>query len=187
MPTLLVRSVAAGALLLCVLADSALANEFATINAATRERDGKYLLDVRIEYHFSPQALEALDNGVPLEVELQMRLERAGAWFWQEPVVDAVLSYVIRFQPLSKLYQVTNLDAETQQNFATREAALGAIGELNGLGLVQKDKLDPEEDYILRLRVKLEIETLPLPLRPLAYISPAWNLASEWTAWPLMP
>lgn len=184
---LLLRSLAAGLLLMFALTLNGFANEFATITATTRERNGTYLLDVRIEYTFSRQALEALDNGVPIEVELQMRVERTDAWFWQKPVLDTRLSYLIRFQPLSQLYQVLILDADVQQNFATREAALAAIGELNGLRLVDKEKLDAGKDYVLRLRVKLEIESLPLPLRPLAYLSSAWNLSSEWTAWPLTP
>jgi hypothetical protein len=39
----------------------------------------------------------------------------------------------------------------------------------------------------LRLRADLEIESLPLPLQPLAYLGQGWRLTTGWTQWPLQP
>jgi hypothetical protein len=153
----------------------------------TRLREGTYLLDARIDYRFSDAALEALDNGVPLHLEVQVQIRREGAWFWEGVVRDRELGFVIRFLPLSELYLVVDRQRGTRQNFATRKAAINALGELSGVSLVAEDALEPAERYVVRLRAVLDIGALPLPLRPLAYLSPAWQLSSVWESWALQP
>ena len=40
---------------------------------------------------------------------------------------------------------------------------------------------------VKNLKIALDIEELPLPLRPTAYLLPSWKLSSGWTTWPLRP
>jgi hypothetical protein len=49
---------------------------FEVISASTRLEGGVYRLSAQIEYRFSNPALEALQNGVPLTVELEMEVRR---------------------------------------------------------------------------------------------------------------
>ncbi len=74
-----------------------------------------------------------------------------------------------------------------QRTFATRDAAIGAIGEVRQLPVVAASALEPGRPYLLSLRAALDIEALPLPLRPRAYLSQDWNLSSEWSRWRLRP
>jgi hypothetical protein len=69
----------------------------------------------------------------------------------------------------------------------TRDAALAALGEIQGLQLLDRARLDPEQAYEVQIRASLDIEELPLPLRPMAYLYPSWKHASKWTKWPLTP
>ena len=166
---------------------AAWADRFEIDDVSVRLRDGVYRFDARIEYQFSEAALEALDNGVPLYLDVQVELRREDAWFWERSPVNRHLRYMIRFQPLAELFQVNDLQREEEQNFATRRAAISALGELSDLKLIAADELDPEVDYEVRLRAALDIGALPLPMRPLAYLSPAWELSSDWRTWPLQP
>ena len=45
------------------------------------------------------------------------------------------------------------------------------------------DALAAQGEYLVRMRAHLDIETLPAPLRPVAYTSPSWHLNSGWTTW----
>jgi len=38
----------------------------------------------------------------------------------------------------------------------------------------------------VRLRCSLDIESLPTPVRLLAYVSSAWDMDNEWYQWPLV-
>lgn len=174
-------------LILAGWAALALAAEFTISKASARLQDGAYLVDATIAYDFSAAALEALENGVPLTVELHLEVRREGAWVWEPDVVDARLRSQIRFSPLLGTYQVTNVDSGQHRSFASRDRAIAALGEVKDLTLVSADVLDPAEVYRVDMRVTLDIEALPLPLRPRAYLSPDWNLSSEWSRWRLRP
>jgi hypothetical protein len=166
---------------------AAAADDFAITGGKTRLVDGSYLIDAQVEYRFTDEVLEALDNGVPLWVELHVQVRREGAWVWEADLVDLRLRSQIRYSPLSATYQVINMQNGVRESFATRAAALKALGEVKGLSVVRADQLKGTEKYVVEMRAVLDIEALPLPLRPLAYLSPAWNLSSEWSAWPLRP
>jgi hypothetical protein len=61
------------------------------------------------------------------------------------------------------------------------------LGELEGLDLLREASLDPDTEYEIQIRASLDIEELPLPLRPTAYLKPSWKLSSGWSKWPLTP
>ncbi len=164
-----------------------LAAEFEVTRLSTQLLDGSYVMDAEIDFRFSDKALEALQNGVPLTLQIQIQLRREGAWIWEKDELDVRLRYRIRYQALPSVYQVIDLQSKTQQSFVTRESALKALGKLPAFTLVKQEQLQSDRSYLLSLYSELDIEELPLPLRPLAYLTPAWNLSSEWGTWRLQP
>jgi len=161
--------------------------EFVVDSADTRLVERTFLLNAQVHYHLSEAALEALDNGVPLTLEMRIQVRRKGAWIWESNLLERRDKYSIRYKPLPELYQVTRIPQGRKQSFATREAALDALGEVEDLPLLDRERLDPAERYLVRIKVSLDVEALPLPLRPMAYLKPSWNLSSGWTEWPLEP
>jgi hypothetical protein len=147
----------------------------------------QYLMDADIQYQLSEKALEALVNGVPLTLEVHLQVRRRGAWIWENDLLDVRLRYQIRYHALAELYQVHDLQSDSQQNFVTRDSALAALGTIRNVPVIKQEKLEAGEVYNMALKTVLDIEALPLPLRPTAYLSPAWNLSSEWRVWPLQP
>ena len=152
------------------------------------ERAGKqYFLSMQIEYRLSETALEALSNGVPLLLEVQVQVEKVWGSLWDERPVDIILRHQIRYHALTGLYRVVDLQSGDEESFVTRDAALDAVGDLQRLRLITTSELNPDEEYHVRIRAELDIESLPLPLRPLAYLDKDWKLTSGWTQWPLKP
>lgn len=172
----------------CLLLGASLvlqAAEFAIEETRTYLEDGTYRLDADIDFALSDEALEALDNGVPLTIELHLRVRRDGAWVWEASLQDFRARYRIRYKPLSERYSIDRLSGGEVDSFVSRDSALRALGTIRGLRLVEAGRLAPDEDYAVHLRVALDIDELPLPLRPIAYLRPAWKLESKWTRWPL--
>ncbi|EGV33689.1 hypothetical protein ThidrDRAFT_0378 [Thiorhodococcus drewsii AZ1] len=160
-------------------------DDFDVRQAQIRLVDGVYRLSAQIDFNLSDNALEALGNGVPLTIVTHIQVRRTEAWMWEDSLLDLQIRNAIRYKPLSENYEVYRLPGSTGRSFVTREAAIRALGELNDLQLVDQKDLDPDEDYEVQLKVFLDIEQLPLPLRPLAYLMPSWKLASGWTKWPI--
>jgi hypothetical protein len=171
--------------LLLLLPAYGLADEFQVRHLSAQLKGNTYVMDARINYRFSDRALEALENGVPLTLEVHVQLRGEGAWIWEEDLLDIRLRYQIRYQALAAVYQVVDLQSNSKQTFVTRESAIDALGRIPDFPLVSRDRLQAGENYMLSLYSKLDIEALPLPLRPLAYITPSWNLSSDWTTWRL--
>lgn len=155
--------------------------------ALTLSEEGRILLDAEIAYDLNDTVSEALENGVPLTFETHVQMRRAKAWIWEKDVVDHRLRTVLRYRPLSGLYELRNLQGDEGLSFATREAALRAMGRIVGMPIIERDRLDLNRDYLVLVDVKLDIEALPLPMRPLAYVQRDWSISSDPWEWRLRP
>lgn len=174
-------------LLLWLPSQVLLASDFPITGLTARQVDSAYVVDAFIDYQFSSEALDALQNGVPLTLEVHLQLRRERAWIWESDLVDKRYRYQIRHHALTGLYQVVDLQSQGKRNFATRDAALYTLGNLEAIPLIERERLHQGQTYRLSLRTSLDIEALPLPLRPMAYLSSAWNLSSDRSTWYLKP
>jgi hypothetical protein len=160
-------------------------DDFRVESVQIRPDGDRLVMDAQLDYSFSEVAIEALDNGVPLTLDVHIQLRAADAWIWSQSLVDQRLRYVIRYKPLSERYLVSRLPGDGGRSYVTRDAAVAALGDLRGLELVRVDRLEAGQDYEVHLQASLDIEELPLPLKPLAYLLPSWKLSTGWTKWPL--
>ena len=164
---------------------STIASEFEITHLSAHLKHGSILMNVNIDYQFSNKSLEALQHGIPLTVEVHAQLRHEDAWLWENDLLDIRFRYQVRYHPLAAVYQIKDLQTNYEQSFVTLESALAALGEIEDFVLLNHSQLIPGEPYILSVKSFLDIEALPLPLRPLAYIDPRWNLSSNWKSWRL--
>ncbi|MFO1371124.1 MAG: DUF4390 domain-containing protein [Candidatus Competibacteraceae bacterium] len=164
---------------------SAWAAGFEVLKASTKLEGGVYRLSAHLEYHFSTAASEALQNGVPLTVEVNMEVLRRRSWLWAETVHALTQRFRLEYHALSRQYLVTNVNSGERRGFPSRVSALDFLGRIDDFPFLDKSLLASGERYEGALRVRLDIEALPAPLRLFAYLSDDWRLASEWYTWPL--
>jgi len=160
------------------------ASNFAVLEARTRLENGVYLLTAKIDYDLSPAALEALRNGIPLTVSLEMEVLRRREWLWDEIIASLQQRFHLEYHALARQYVVINLNNGELKSFPTRSAATDYLGRIENFPLLDASLLGPADGCYGRLRATLDIEALPAPLRPLAYLSDEWHLTSEWHEWP---
>ncbi len=161
--------------------------EFQVEQAATTLTQSVYTLDARIDMAFSEEALEALRNGVPLTVVLDIEVTRQRRWWLDATVAHLEQRYRIWYHALSDQYLLRNLNSSAHYGFQSLGRALEALGTIEHLPLLDEELVDRRQRYEVSLRARLDIEELPSPLRPLAYVSPSWRLTSPWYTWPLQP
>lgn len=155
--------------------------------ALTLSEDQRILLDAEIAFDLNETITEALENGVPLTFETHVQMRRAEAWVWESDIVEHRLRTVLHYRPLSGLYELRTLQGDGQLAFATRDAALRTLGKIVAMPVIERADLDIEQEYLVRLNVRLDIEALPLPMRPVAYLKRDWRIASEPWEWRLRP
>ncbi len=174
-------------LVLLSLTGAAPAAEFEITQAEAEEVNGIYMVNAVLDYHFGKDPLEALANGVALTVNVEVAIRRKRRYVWDEEIAHVVQSYELRRHELSERYIVTNMATSTSRNFDSLDDAIVALGRIAPIPVVEADRLDDEARYRVRLRANLDIEALPAPLRPLAWIKPGWRLGSGWHKWDLRP
>lgn len=159
-------------------------------NARTELVDGVYLLDADISFVFSEEALEAIENGVPVTIVLEMQVlrQRGLVWdnmWWDKEVAGLQAKLRIETRPLSKTYLVRNLNSGETRVFGSFDELIQGLGRIRNFPLLDEHLLGDDGNYYLRLRALLDIESLPSPMRPWAYLSSLWRLESDWYEWPL--
>ena len=166
---------------------SGYADEFAAEvkQAEITLQGNSYVLSADIVYQLSENAKEALQNGVPLFWDIQVKILQQRDMLWNKTLVDTAIQYRIQYHALLNMYRVRNESNGEVFNFSTLSAALGLMSAVHDFRLIKKTEMAPEKQYFCAIRVNFDREALPLPLRPSAYIDPQWYLSSEWTLWPL--
>jgi hypothetical protein len=146
-------------------------------------KENIYVINADIDYRLSAETEKALKHGIPLQFDVKLRIRQLKHWLLDKTVSSVLLQYGLQYHPLSGNYLVTNINAGQRQQFQNLADAMGFLGKLRDYPLVSRDTMDANGDYYGQIMAQLNIRTLPTPLRPLAYISADWRLASSWFAW----
>jgi len=171
-------------LLTCLLVTAeAVAQGISIERASGRFRDGLYLMDASINYDLNDSVLEALNHGIQLQFDVLVEIRRERSWLWDGTAKELTLSYQLEHQPLSNNYLVTNLSTGDREQLQDMDEALKFLGTIRDYPLIEQSVLDPDRSWNCIIMAELKIRTLPLPLQPLAYISPNWHLTSQWYEW----
>ena len=162
------------------------AEAFVIKSLETQLHDNVYSFSAHIQYGFSDEALMALKNGVPLIILMNIEVQEK-RWYWNKTIAQLEQGYLLIYHALSRKFILHNLNSGIQTDYSNLDNALYALGHLKNMPLIDAKLLKPDSHYVLRLRSRLDIESLPAPMRPLAYISSDWRLQSDWYTWPLTP
>src|SRR5210317_1873846 len=170
-----------------VLAQSAVerAGYFEVRSASTELVGGVHTLDARLQLVLSSEALNALNSGVPLTIELQMQVIRSRRFYLDALDAELAFRFELEYRPISQRYIVRNLNSGNQDSFATLYSALNYLGRIQRLPVVDESLLVPGRDYRVRLRALLATEQYSAPLRLLFFWRDEWQLKSEWYEWKL--
>jgi len=173
-----------GLLLLCVTCALPTAARDIDVRAlSSRVESARFVIDATLEVRLTDNTREALDNGITLQFVLETRLLKPRRLWWDGKLANATRRYLLSRHALADGYLLSEAGTDHQQTYKRLEDALQALGTLEGFDAGVVDDADPPRQYRGRLRLRLDIEALPAPLRPIAYVSPSWRVSSGWYEW----
>ncbi|MDJ0916187.1 MAG: DUF4390 domain-containing protein [Woeseiaceae bacterium] len=158
---------------------------FEVRSATTELLSGVHTLDARLQLVLSSEALQALEAGVPLTVELQLEVIRTRRWVPDSLDAELKVRYELEYRPLSQRYIVRNVNTGNQESFATLYSALNTLGRVQALPIIDDALLEPDKGYRLRIRALLNTQQYPPSLRFVFFWRSEWQLKSEWFEWSL--
>lgn len=142
-----------------------------------------YQLDASAQIPVTEPAVEALHRGVALTLTFDIEVNRKRRYWIDETVASLEQKYQLRYHALTDHYLLINLNTGVQNSFPHLQAALEMVGSVMDLPVLDRQFLEPQGDYQGRMRVRLDLESLPPPLRLIAYFTPSWWMTSEWHLW----
>jgi uncharacterized protein DUF4390 len=145
-------------------------------------RNGWYVLNADVDFQLSPTAILALQNGIPLQWTLLVKVLRKRRILWDKEVFQLRRNYRIRYHALMNMYQLKAGENGDADNFSILSGAIARMGNIRDLPLLRKKELR-QDDYIIAVKIQFDKEELPLPIRPEAYIKSEWSLSSDWYQW----
>ncbi len=174
-------------LVLLLVSHSVFSAGFTITKAKTHLLDDVYLLNATFDYQLSEVTIEALKNGVALTLVLSIVIERERSYVWDQTIASLTQSYELKYSALSKQYILKYKNTGIQETFPSLKEILSRINQLTDFPLLDKYLIKNNQTYIVSLQIELDIESLPISLRPIAYLSSKWRLSSDWYLCPLKP
>ena len=154
------------------------------INSAVTYIDNNtYYLDVSSELTLTEESYRALRQGISFEIHTDFQLLKKRKWLWNKTVFGKKLIHKLEHKPLTENFLITNLNTGIVNYYKNLDAAVNAICNISKMKLFDKNKLQKNIKYLAKIRLYLDIDSLPSPLRPRAYFSSDWNISSQWYRW----
>jgi len=160
------------ALAACAGAPGAFVVRSAAVDAGT--------LAARLEWRPDARVLEALDNGIVLQFDVRVKARGAPTLLGRPTLALQTRHLQLRYFPLSRQYQLRDLDLNQARSYAARALALAALEDLR-LPLPAWNGANAEG---FSLEIALDRDALPGALRMPALLLPAWRLCRGEYAWP---
>jgi len=138
-------------------------------------------LDARLQQSLvlSNEARDALDNGVPLTLQVELILRNTTS---QNRISEQLEDYEIRYLPLSKLFQLTLPGGDEIRTFPRLRHLLA---DLANLRFTIRTGALPEGHYEMLARTRIDQRKIPLSMRLPALFDAEWTHDSHWSSWPL--
>lgn len=141
------------------------------------------MIDADADFKFSDDAIKAINSGVPITIEFDIRVSRPRKLLWDAEILNAHREFVIERHALSKQYIIADQITGARRLHSSLELAIDDLGRIRNLPIAETSQLGSEQDLEVAMRLRLAIRSLPGPLIPVAYISPGWHMSSGWFRW----
>lgn len=155
------------------------------LSVASNIYDGWHVLDADIRFAFDAELFKALEHGVQLDIDVLVEIKRRRKWFWDPVASSHRLGFTLQHHPLTGAYVVTQPVSGVRHEFPDARDALRFLGTIRNYHLLNAGLLDSAAHYDGYIMARLNIDTLPAPLQPVAYVSRKWRAESPWLSWEL--
>jgi hypothetical protein len=156
-------------------------------SAYVEPAEGVYLLNATLVFELPDTAREAIRQGAPLAVDLDIVLHRSRRYWLDETVATLQQRYELVFHALSERFLVRNVNSGEQSSYATLEAALDSLRVLSNLPILDQSVFIPDARHELGLRAHLDVRTMPDALRFIVFWARDWRQSSDWYTWAPVP
>lgn len=182
--------------LLALAASAALAEDVPTLDegahfdvrsAYLEPAEHVYQLNATLDLALSKNAEQAIREGVPVLLELDLSVVRKRRYLPDVEVASLAQRWQIHYHALSERYLVNNLNSGQQTSYSSLTAALGALSDVRGLPVIDEALIEHGQRYEASLRAITAVEGgLPAALKFIIFWID-WKHSTDWYTWTVRP
>lgn len=168
-------------LLSLVFAGSADAREVVIRDIVVTNSSTDLLLFLKVVDAFSPEIIDGVQNGLAATFNFEITLHLVRDGWPDKEIYNGHLDHTLSYDPLKKEYRLALTENGPQEVPAISvEKAKMMMAELNGVKLLPLSTLQPDQQYVLKVRATLAKKTLPLKAHYLVPFGSFWNVNTDW-------
>ena len=170
---------------LVLLAGAAQAAEISVRNPRLKANEAGYSLSADFSITFNRRLEDVVNKGVMLYFVADFELQRP-RWYWlDEQVISLSRTFQLSYHALTRQYRLSS--GPLHQSFASLDEAVGAMSQLRGWQVLDKEAIHEDRVYQAALRLRLDLTQMPKTFQVSALSSRDWTLASDWLRWRFVP
>lgn len=155
------------------------------IDVHAEVREDALFLDADLELSLDGEVIEALRNSIALPLVVEAEIVRPREWLWDRSLLSDRRRLRLEYHALSRTWMVTDFHARETHTFSRLDDAVESLARVRAWRLGDWAPLAGTPRLLGKLRVRLDVNKLPLPLRVPALFDDHWDLDSDWFLWGL--
>ena len=162
---------------------SAFARDITVESAHDKIVNDMFLIDIDAKFAFSDDAIKAINSGIPLTIALDVKVLWPRKYLWDVELVSTHRDLTIERHALSQQFVLSDRVTGERRVYGSLALAIADLGHIRDLPVVEIAELAQTKTCDVSVRLRLDLQSLPGPLIPIAYISPGWHMSSGWYRW----
>jgi len=132
-----------------------------------------------LSFNLSPTAREALRSGIVLYWDVKVSVSNSHlVAFFNELIYSHAARYSLRYNTLFNDYRVGNEIDMSFRRFSTLRGAVDYLAIIKHVSITVP-LISDKKCTVVDLSVLFDNESLPIPLRPIAYFDAGWDLSTN--------
>ncbi len=169
-------------LLICLLASrSATAGEVLLRDIVVTNSSTDLLLFLKLDDALSPEIIEGVQSGLEATLKFEVRINLVRAGWPDKEIYRSRIEHSLGYDTLKKEYRLTLVENGAEQcTVDNLHKAELMMTELNGVKLLPLRTMQPDRQYVLKVRAVMAQTALPSYVNYLIPFSNVWNVKTDW-------
>tara|TARA_B100000029_G_C17399085_1_gene896348 strand:+ start:147 stop:656 length:510 start_codon:yes stop_codon:yes gene_type:complete len=136
----------------------------------------------QLDLSLDPRSATAIVNGIPITICVDLELVQNKLWLWSTTFLKRRYPVKLSYHPLSRRFTVTDQRKKSTAVFHTLGEALRQLDRFSVIEALPA-AIAKKKRLAVRMRARIDSESLPAPLRLMSNLLPPWNQQSQWHEW----
>lgn len=170
-------------LLLAPLSAMSQISPFEVKSANTQLNGNVFFLNAVFDISLPAYITSAVDQGFKLPILMEVEIYKQKNYWFDQRVIYIKQQYQLDYHPLLDRISVYDINSGSELFYSSLAEAIQKISVVLNFPMLDKNNLSENEAYKSRLRIGIDLEELPIPLKSSSLWENNWDLASDWYEW----